>query len=125
MLVKNKYVVCLCTGCDGCCVFCVYYDVWSCSCSCMGSMSVSSCVWCMFVSCVHHVSVLNASFCMFVNVSVRFNQLIITFWHVYFYNNVCFLLVKLSWIHNAINILIHNLNANNVFHFDFLNVEKH
>ena len=36
----------------------------SCSCSCMGSMSVSSCRCCMFVSCVHPVAVLNAAFCM-------------------------------------------------------------
>ena len=21
-----KYVVCLCKGCDGCCVYCLYYD---------------------------------------------------------------------------------------------------
>ena len=37
---------------------------WSCRCSCMGSMSVSSCRCCMFVSCVHPVAVLNAAFCM-------------------------------------------------------------
>ena len=59
-----KYVVCLCKGCDGCCVFCLYCDAWSCRCSCMGSMSVSSCRCCMFVSCVHPVAVLNAAFCM-------------------------------------------------------------
>ena len=53
-----KYVVCLCRGCDGCC------DAWSCMCSCMGSVSVSSCRCCMFVSCVHPVAVLNAAFCM-------------------------------------------------------------
>ena len=35
-----KYVVCLYKGCDGCCVFCLYCDEWSCRCSCMGSMSV-------------------------------------------------------------------------------------
>ena len=37
-------------------------------CSCMGSMSISSCR-CMFLSCVHPVAVLNAAFCMthFVN----------------------------------------------------------
>ena len=45
-------------------VFCLYCDAWSCRCSCMGSMSVSSCRWCMFVYCVHHVAVLNAAFCM-------------------------------------------------------------
>ena len=43
-----KYVVCLCSGCDGCCVFCLYCDAWSCRCSCMGSVSVSSCRCCMF-----------------------------------------------------------------------------
>ena len=51
-----KYVVCLCSGCDGCCVF---YR-----CSCIGSVSVSSCRCCMFGSCVHPVAVLNAAFCM-------------------------------------------------------------
>ena len=59
-----KYVVCLCKGCDGCCVFCLYCDAWSCMCSCMGSVSVSSCRCCMFVSCVHPVVVPNAAFCM-------------------------------------------------------------
>ena len=38
-----KYVVCLCRGCDGCCVFCLYCEAWSCRCSCMGSVNVSSC----------------------------------------------------------------------------------
>ena len=33
-------------------------------CSCMGSMSVLSCICCIFVSCVHSVAVLNAAFCM-------------------------------------------------------------
>ena len=59
-----KYVVCLCRGCDGCCVFCLYCEAWSCRCSCMGSVSVSSCRCCMFMSCVHPVAVLNAAFCM-------------------------------------------------------------
>ena len=59
-----KYVICLCKGCDGCCVFCLYCDAWSCMCSCMGGMSVSSCRCCMFVSCVHHVAFINAAFCM-------------------------------------------------------------
>ena len=59
-----KYVVCLCRGCDGCCVFCLYCEAWRCRCSCMGSVSVSSCRCCMFVSCVHPVAVLNAAFCM-------------------------------------------------------------
>ena len=39
-------------------------EAWSCRCSCMGSVSVSSCRCCMFVSCVHPVAVLNATFCM-------------------------------------------------------------
>ena len=37
-----KYVVCLCRGCDGCCVFCLYCKAWSCRCSCMGSVSCPS-----------------------------------------------------------------------------------
>ena len=45
-------------------VFCLYCDTWSCRCSCMGSMSVSSCRCCMFVSCVHPEAVLNAAFYM-------------------------------------------------------------
>ena len=44
-----KYVVCLCKGCDGCCLFCLYCDAWSCRCLCMGSMNVSSYIYCMFV----------------------------------------------------------------------------
>ena len=43
--------------------FCLYRDAWSCRCSSMGSMSVSSCRCCMFVSCMHPVTVLNAAFC--------------------------------------------------------------
>ena len=43
-------------------VFSVYCEAWSCRCSCMGSVSVSSCRCCMFVSCVHPVAVLNAAF---------------------------------------------------------------
>ena len=27
-----KYVVCLCSGCDGCYVFCLYCEVWICRC---------------------------------------------------------------------------------------------
>ena len=56
-----KYVVCLCRGCDGCCVFCLYCEAWSCRYLCMGSVSVSSYRCCMFVSCVHPVAVLNAA----------------------------------------------------------------
>ena len=33
-------------------------------CSCMGSVSVSSCRCCMFVPCMHPVAVLTAAFCM-------------------------------------------------------------
>ena len=50
-------------GCDGCSVFCLYCEAWSIRCSCMGSVSVSSCK-CMFLSCVHPVAVLNPAFCM-------------------------------------------------------------
>ena len=53
-----KYAACLCKRCDGYCVFCLYYDAWSCRCSCIESMSVSSCRCCMFVSCVHPAAVL-------------------------------------------------------------------
>ena len=49
---------------SGCCVFCLYCEAWSCMCSCMGSVSVSSCRCCMCVSCVHPVAVVNAAFCI-------------------------------------------------------------
>ena len=52
-----KYVVCLCKGYDGCCVFCLYCEVWSCRCLCMGSIEFF--VMQMFVYCVHPVAVLN------------------------------------------------------------------
>ena len=51
-----KYVVCLCKGYDGCCVFCVYCEAWSCSFSYMGSVSVSSCRCC--VVCLRLVCIL-------------------------------------------------------------------
>ena len=41
--------------------------VWNCRCSCIGSMSVSSCRCCIFEYCVHPVAVLNAAFCMTCN----------------------------------------------------------
>ena len=59
-----KYVVCLCSECDGWCIFCFYCEVWSCRCSCMRSVRVSSCRCCMLLSCVHPVAVHNAAFCM-------------------------------------------------------------
>ena len=59
-----NYVICLCKGCDECCVFCLYYDALSCRCSCMGRMSVSSCSYCICVCCVHPVAFLNAAFCL-------------------------------------------------------------
>ena len=55
---------CLCRGCYGCCVFCLYCESWSCRCLCMGNVSVLSYRCCMFVSCVHPVAVVNAAFCM-------------------------------------------------------------
>ena len=58
VVVKNNVLV------WECCVFCLYCEAWSCKCSCMGSVSVSSCRCCMFVSCVHSVAVLNAAFSM-------------------------------------------------------------
>ena len=46
-------MLCVCVGAlsDRCCVFCLYCEAWSCRCSCMGSVSVSSCRCCRFVSC--------------------------------------------------------------------------
>ena len=44
--------------------FCLDCETWSCMCSCMGSVSVLSCICCRFVSCVHTVAVLTAAFCM-------------------------------------------------------------
>ena len=46
------------------CFLCLYCEAWSCRCSCMGSVRVSSCICCMFLSCVHPVAVLNAVFHM-------------------------------------------------------------
>ena len=45
-------------------MFCLYCEVWSGKCSCMGSMSVWSCISCMFVSCVNPMAVHNVAFCM-------------------------------------------------------------
>ena len=59
-----KYAARLCKGCDGCFWVCVRRGAAGARCSCMGSMSVSSCICCMFVSCVHPVAVFNAAFCM-------------------------------------------------------------
>ena len=56
-------MLCVCVGDVMDVVFSVCI-VRSCRCSCMGSVSVSSCRCCMFVSCVHPVAVLNAAFCM-------------------------------------------------------------
>ena len=55
-----KYV---CVG-DVMVIFYFNCEAWSCRCSSMGNVSVSSCRCCMFVSCVNHVAVLNAAFCM-------------------------------------------------------------
>ena len=55
-----KYVVCLCRGCDGCCVFCLYCEALSCRCSCECFVMQ----FCMCVSCVHPLAVLNTAFCM-------------------------------------------------------------
>ena len=38
-----KYGVCLCRGCNEYWVFCLYCEAWSCRCSCIGSVNVSSC----------------------------------------------------------------------------------
>ena len=48
-------MLCVCVvDVDGCCVFCLYCDAWSCMCSCMGSVSVSSCICC--IVCVLYAS---------------------------------------------------------------------
>ena len=57
-------MLCLCVGDVMDFVFCLYCDAWSCRCSCMGSMSVSSCRCCIVVSYVLPVAVLNAASCM-------------------------------------------------------------
>ena len=62
-----KYVVCLCKGCDGFCVLGLNYDAWSCRCSCMGSMSVSSCRCCIFVCTLLQFSMLRSHDLQFVN----------------------------------------------------------
>ena len=36
-----EYVVCLCRRCDGCCVFYLFCEAWSCRCSCIREVSVS------------------------------------------------------------------------------------
>ena len=49
-----------------CCVFvfCLNFMAWTCRCSRMGSISVSSCICCMLVSCVYSMAVFNVAFCM-------------------------------------------------------------
>ena len=42
----------------------LYYEAWSFRCSCMGSVSVSSCRCYIFVSCVQPVTFLNTDVCM-------------------------------------------------------------
>ena len=59
-----KYVVCLYKGFIGCCVFCLYCDAWSCRCSCMGSMSVLSCICYMLYVCVLCASCGNSQCCI-------------------------------------------------------------
>ena len=91
-----KYGVC--KGCDGGCVFCLYCDAWSCRCSCMGSMSVSSCSCCM--SCVHPVAVLNAAFCIlhdlqFVNAGCCLPSCLCTFPY-FFASTLCMCVMYLT-----------------------------
>ena len=57
-------VVRQCSGCVGCCDFCLMCDACSWRCSFMGSVCVSSCRCCVFVSVVHPVAILNAVFCV-------------------------------------------------------------
>ena len=60
-----KYVVCLCKGCNGCCIFCLCCE------TSMGSVSVSPCSCCMFVSRRHPVAVLNDAFSMTCSLVIR------------------------------------------------------
>ena len=46
-----KYVVCLCKGCEGCCVFWLYCEAWCCRYSCMSSVGCSSCR-CLCLVCI-------------------------------------------------------------------------
>ena len=57
-------MLCVCVGDVMDVVFSVCIVRSGARCSCMGSVSVSSCRCCMFVSCVHPVAVLNAALCM-------------------------------------------------------------
>ena len=59
-----RYVYVCVMGCDGCCVFCLNCEAWSCRYWCIERMNASSCNCCMLVSWVHPVAVLNAAFCM-------------------------------------------------------------
>ena len=45
-------------------VFCLNCETWNFSCSCMGSVSVSSYICCMFMSCGDPVAAINDAFCM-------------------------------------------------------------
>ena len=58
-----KYIVTCVRGVMDVVFFCLYCEACSCRCSCMGSVSVSSCRCCTFVSCVHLVAVLNVAYC--------------------------------------------------------------
>ena len=51
-----NYVVCLCKGCGGCYVFCLYCEAWSYRCLWMGSMSFFSTVFCVICSLLIFVS---------------------------------------------------------------------
>ena len=62
-VLRNMLHVCVRDVMDVVFTVCIVY-AWSCRCSCMGRMSVSSCRCCLFGSCVHPVTVLNAAFCM-------------------------------------------------------------
>ena len=66
--------MCLCSGCDGCCVLCLYCEAWSFRCSCMGSVTVSSYRCCSLVSCIYPVAVLNAAFCMTCSLLMRMQE---------------------------------------------------
>ena len=71
-------MLCVCVGDVMDVVFsvCIVRRGWSCRCSCMGIVSVSSCRCCMCVSCVHPMAVLNAAFCMTCSLLMLFEDAI-------------------------------------------------
>ena len=60
-----RCIVSLCSGCVGCCAFCLMREVVS-----VVILVVSSCRYCMLVSCVHPVAILSEVFCIICSLSM-------------------------------------------------------